>query len=177
MAARRKPLPPPGQPTTAIAPVATGPLVRRSGNGVRGPAGEITITDEGVAEVERLARGGLANKAIASKLGIARQSLETLRQRDPRVDEAFERGRAGLEVEVVDLLLQQGRNGNTTALIWLSKNRLGWRDNPAVQAEQVNVQIIGLRAAMSPQEYERAMALPLLPAAESDPADVEIVEE
>src|SRR6266545_2839691 len=115
--------------------------VIRSGGATRGSAGQVTITSVGMAQIEADAAAGLSNATISARLGIDRHSLIAIRRRQPEVEEALERGRGKLEDEIVDLLLEQGRAGNTTALIWLSKNRLGWRDQGWLDGAQLNVQV------------------------------------
>jgi hypothetical protein len=106
------------------------------------PGGQVVATEAHVELIEELARAGHPLASIARALRIDRSCLRDLRRRQPEVDEAIARGRGALEIEVVNLLLAQGREGNTTALIWLSKNILGWRDNPVVEGTNVAVQII-----------------------------------
>jgi hypothetical protein len=115
------------------------------------------VTAAGLELVARWARTGASNNRIAASLGCSRNTFRDLRARQPEVDDALAAGRAALDQEVVDELLKMGRAGNVTALIWLSKNRLGWRDNPTEGSGQVmNVQIIQLPAAAKSVDEFRA---------------------
>lgn len=103
-------------------------LIKRAGRGTRGPSGQVSITEAGLACVEESARDGLAFGPIARRLGIDHNTLLRLCDRDPRVAEAYERGRAGLEEWITSALVEKAKSGETVALIFLAKARLGWRD-------------------------------------------------
>ena len=57
--------------------------------------------------------------------------------------------------EIASLLLQQGRKGNTVALIWLSKAMLGWSEK-GPPTTQTNIQIV-LNDAKSEDAYLRTI--------------------
>lgn len=119
-----------------------------------------SVTDAGLAVIERLAAEGNADATIAKALGMNRKTFaQYLREDggDERVIEAYYTGKARLADELTDILLTHARNGNVTAAIYLSKARLGWRDQgpatPAVgSAVQVNIQI---PAPMSDAEFKK----------------------
>jgi hypothetical protein len=137
-----------GADAAPAAPAETALVVR--GRRVTDPT---KITPAGLEQIERDAALGLSTRSIATNLGIPYTTFRDLRNRDESVEDALQRGLALLEDEVVDLLLRQGRKGNTTALIWLTKNRLGWKDSPAVEMAPVNVQIVQLPAAATESDY------------------------
>lgn len=102
-------------------------LIKRGGRSTGG-GGMITITDAGIDAVEEAAREGLGYGAVAQRLQIDRETLMRLRERDPRVNNAFDRGRAALEEKIASKLIEKADKGDTVALIFLAKARLGWRD-------------------------------------------------
>jgi len=120
-----------------------------------------TVTDAGLAAVEKLAANGNADATIASALGINRKDFAHLLREcdegDERVLEAYYRGKARLADELTDILLAHARSGNVTAAIYLSKARLGWRDQgpaTATPGNAVAIQIV-LPAPMSDAEFAK----------------------
>lgn len=120
-------------------------LVTRAAAPGRGGAKRVAITAAGLAVIEAMAAEGNDNRTIAKRLGINKSTLEDIRDRDPAVAEAWERGHAALADELTHILLSHARKGNVVAAIYLTKARLGWREGtPAEghkQAVQVNIQI------------------------------------
>ncbi len=121
----------------------------------------LTITDAGLAQVERLAANGVADATLASALGLNRKDFSRLLREgdegDERVLEAYYRGKARLADELTDILLTHARSGNVTAAIYLSKARLGWRDQgpaTATPGNAVAIQIV-LPAPMSDAEFAK----------------------
>lgn len=119
------------------------------------------LTDAGLATVERLAAEGNADATIAKALGLNRRCFARLLRDDgdPRVLEAYETGKARLADELTDILLTHARGGNVTAAIYLSKARLGWRDQgPATPqvGSAVAIQIV-LPQPMSDDEFKKLM--------------------
>ncbi|MCH7481670.1 MAG: hypothetical protein IIC31_02400 [Chloroflexi bacterium] len=81
-------------------------------------------------------------REFAKQLGVDRKTLTDLRDRDPAVAEAWERGHGELASELTHILLQHAREGNIVAAIYLTKARLGWREGtPAEGAGTANVQV------------------------------------
>lgn len=114
------------------------------------------VNDNGIALVQALARECRDLETIAATLGISKGSFRDIRKRQPEVQEAIDRGRAGLGDEISDLLLLQARQGNTTAAIFLSKARLHWRDIGPIPGEASAPNInITINAPMDATEWER----------------------
>jgi hypothetical protein len=111
----------------------------------------VTITPHGLDLIERLARLGQDQRSIAKALGISAKTLLEARRRQPEVEEALDRGHAGLSDELTHELLRLGRKGNVVALIFLAKARCGWREGDAPEA-RANI-IIQLPDANSPEQY------------------------
>lgn len=125
------------------APVPTGAL-------------QYTVNDDGIALVQAMARECRDLETIAATLGISKDTFRNIRKRQPEVQEAIDRGRAGLGDEISDLLLLQARQGNTTAAIYLSKARLHWRDIGPIPGEASAPNInITINAPMDATEWER----------------------
>lgn len=124
------------------APVPTGAL-------------QYTVNDDGIALVQALARECRDLETIAATLGISKAAFRDIRKRQSEVQEAIDRGRAGLGDELSDLLLLQARQGNTTAAIYLSKARLHWRDIGPIPGEASAPNInITINAPMDATEWE-----------------------
>jgi hypothetical protein len=101
--------------------------------------------------LERLGREGQDQRSLAKALGISAKTLLEARKRQPEVEEALERGHAGLADELTHLLLKQARKGNVIAAIFLAKARCGWREGDMPEA-RANV-VIQLPDASSPERY------------------------
>lgn len=114
------------------------------------------VNDDGIALVQALARECRDLETIAATLGISKDAFRDIRKRQSEVQEAIDRGRAGLGDEISDLLLLQARQGNTTAAIFLSKARLHWRDIGPIPGEASAPNInITINAPMDATEWER----------------------
>jgi hypothetical protein len=107
-----------------------------------------------------MAAEGQDQRTIAKRLGIDRKTLTDIRDRDPAVADAWERGHGELASELTHILLQHARDGNIIAAIYLTKARLGWREGtPADGAGQNNVQVnIQIPPPMSSEEFQRIIA-------------------
>lgn len=127
-------------------------LVHRTADG-------ITVTDAGLAQVERLAAEGCADATIAKVLGVNRKTFGAMLREDgdPRVLEAFYRGKGKLADECIGTLLGHMRSGNVTACIFACKSLLGMRDQgPATPAVGSAVQVnITIPPAMSDAEFAK----------------------
>ena len=118
------------------------------------PGSHYVAKPAGVAVVERLAREGKGLISIAKALGISKDGFRELRKRQPEVQEAVDRGHAELGDELTDIFLEQARNGNTVAAIYLSKARLGWIEGKAPDAGQTNVQVnINMPPNMTDEQF------------------------
>lgn len=124
------------------------PLILRDGDRV---TGTVTITPRGLALLERLGREGQDQRSLAKALGISAKTLLEARKRHPEVEEALQRGHAGLADELTHLLLNQARKGNVIAAIYLTKARCGWREGDVPEARAHIV--ITLPDARSPEQY------------------------
>ncbi len=112
------------------------------------------ITPKGCDIIQKYYRAGLCATSIANRIGLTPSTLSACKKRQPEVALAFEYGKAELEDECSDLLMNMARRGNVIALIYFSKARLGWRDADQVQIGASNV-TIHLPAAMSIDDLKR----------------------
>lgn len=127
-------------------------IVRRNASARDGIEARVTVTEAGRLLIEAMASEGNDPGSIAKALGIGRSTLRRICERDESVAEAWEMGKATLADTITHLLLEQGRKGNTTALIFLAKCRLGWIDQPQPE-ERAPAVVIHLPDARSPEDY------------------------
>lgn len=106
----------------------------------------VEILPNGIELLQRMARDGHNRASMAAALGFGKTTLNSCVKRQPEVEEAIDAGRAVLDHEVHDLLLNLGRKGHVVALIFLAKCRLGWRETEPEDVKP-NIQIINLNAA------------------------------
>lgn len=113
------------------------------------------ITPAGLELIEQWAANGATLKGIAAKLRMDRGTLVECRKRQPEIDERLAIGGGVHETELVDILTEKARGGETVAALFLLKARHGWREGDARDGGaggQVNVQII-LPDSLSPEQY------------------------
>lgn len=115
------------------------------------------ITPAGLAEIEKRARQGHGVVSIAAALGIHQTCFADLRKRDPRCQQAMDVGRDNLGNEINDRLLKKARKGETAALIFLAKGRLGWRETgPSDPNQQAAPSVnITINAPMSDTDFQK----------------------
>ena len=100
----------------------------------------------GLALIKRMSTQGRDLASIAAALGTSIDTFREIRKRNPEAQEAVDQGRAALGDELVDILLEQARNGVTVAAIFLAKARCGWREGEGMEGKvvnntQINIQI------------------------------------
>ncbi len=99
---------------------------------------QYTLKPAGYEMIRRMSAGGRDLTSIAAALGISRDALRRLRERDPGAQQAIDQGRAALGDELTDIFLEQFRKGMTIAGIFLAKARCGWREGEAMPGGTVN---------------------------------------
>ncbi len=147
-----------------------GALITRAS---RSPTARSTVTPAGLAAIEAMSAEGQDQRTIAKRLGIDHKTLRDIRDRDPAVALAWERGHGDLASELTHILLTHAREGNIIAAIYLTKARLGWREGtPAEGAGAPSVQVnIQIPPPMSPAEFAAIIegtAEPVPPDAQTD---------
>ena len=124
------------------------------------------ITQEGLTEIEGMARDGLTDKQMAHNIGIAESTLNEWKNRFPEFKESLKRGKEVVDREVENALLktalgfyyteEQVTNSggvvttkkyakpNTTAQIFWLKNRkrTEWRDKQEIEQTNRNIDIV-----------------------------------
>lgn len=94
---------------------------------------KINLTPEQIEQVGKLA-SVLTLEQIADFLGISDRTLRTRMQEDPTILSAYKSGKQKAVAGVATSLLQQARDGNTTAMIFYLKTQAGWRETQAIEA-------------------------------------------
>lgn len=124
------------------------------------------ITEEGLIELEGMARDGLTDKQIAHNMGIAESTIYEWKKRFPEFSEALKKGKEVVDRQVENALLkaalgftyeeeQVSNTGevvttkkyakpNTTAQIFWLKNRkpVEFRDKQHIEQTSRNIEII-----------------------------------
>jgi len=85
------------------------------------------LTDEQVIQVESLG-AVLSIEQIADYFGIGKTTFYEIMQRQPEVSERYKKGKAKAIGSVAQGLLQQARDGNTTAAMFYLKTQAGWKE-------------------------------------------------
>jgi hypothetical protein len=118
------------------------------------------VPDQNIAKVIDACRRGVSEVRIARSLGINYRTWMRLRDEDERIAGALAESRRIEEEELVAVLLDKARDGETTSLIFALKSRHGYRDQGAPQAAadaRVNVVINLPAASASAEEYARTI--------------------
>ena len=127
----------------------------------RGPGQpKYVVPEAAVAQVIAAIRQGKSEVSIARALGINYRTWGRLKSEDERIASALAEARKFEEDELVGLLLDKARAGDTTSIIFALKGRHGYRDQGAPQggAEQrVNVTINLPGAQASLDDYMRTI--------------------
>lgn len=91
----------------------------------------ITLTDEQVAQIEALG-SVLSIEQIADYFGVGKTTFYAIMERQPEVSERYKKGKAKAIGSVAQGLLQQARDGNTTAAMFYLKTQAGWRETQQI---------------------------------------------
>lgn len=94
--------------------------------------------------------------SIAKALGISFHTWQRVRDEDERITAAIDETLNFEEKELVDLLMEKARNGETTAILFALKSRHGYRDHGQVDTgneQKVNVTINLPGAQGSVEDY------------------------
>ena len=105
----------------------------------------IALTDEQIAQTEALG-AVLSIEQIADYFGIGKTTFYAIMERQPEVSERYKKGKAKAIGAVAQGLLQQARNGNTTAAMFYLKTQAGWRETQNIDhtsnGESIQPQVI-----------------------------------
>jgi hypothetical protein len=107
-------------------------------------------------QVVEACRRGVPETQIARALGINYRTWMRVREEDERLATALAEVKKVEEEELVSLLLDKARKGDTTSIIFALKGRHGYRDQgpPAGAEHRTNI-VINLPDALAPGEYLR----------------------
>lgn len=114
-----------------------------------------TLPKHGLATITELAARGVRVDTIARSVGMCGKTFQRLKADDPAVSEAYEAGRAQLHDELVDILVNKARAGDTISLLFSLKSIFGFRDQ-GPEAGEAGVHVhITLPGALPPEAYQR----------------------
>jgi len=93
---------------------------------------EYWISPEGLTLLQGWAREGLTDEQIAHNIGITAKTLYEWKNRFCEICETLKKGKAVVDYQVENALLEKALGGDTTAQIFWLKNRRPdkWRDKP-----------------------------------------------
>lgn len=102
------------------------------------------LTPDGLLLLEGWARDGLTDEQIADKMHIGMSTFYRWQQEYQEIRDALKRGKAPVDIEIENVLLEKARNGDMTAIIFWLKNRKPdkWRDKPDAVAVSDPVRIV-----------------------------------
>ena len=91
---------------------------------------EYWLTADGQLLIEGMARDGLTDEQMAQRMGVSIRSFYEWAARFPQFSQALKKGRAPIDYEVENKLLELCRAGDKTAIIFWLKNRRPdlWKD-------------------------------------------------
>jgi leucyl aminopeptidase (aminopeptidase T) len=118
------------------------------------------IPEGDVAKIIAACRRGASETQIARALGVNYRTWMRVRAEDERIASVLAETRKVEEDELVSLLMDKARGGDTTALIFALKGRHGYRDNGNPQGTgdpKVNVTINLPAAQPSVEAYVAAL--------------------
>lgn len=85
------------------------------------------INEEQLPEIEALA-AYLSLEQVADYLGMSKVTFYEIMERQPEVSERYKKGKARAIGAVAKGLVQQAREGNTSAAMFYLKTQAGWRE-------------------------------------------------
>lgn len=117
---------------------------------------QLQLTEAGYDVVREVTAKGLSEREICKRLGINRNTWKRWKDEDEALLDALEDGREELADWIMGKFEEKVNKGDTIALIFLAKAKLGWRDRGDASgssgpATQVNIHI---PPAMTQEEFE-----------------------
>jgi hypothetical protein len=129
---------------------------RRRTDGTAAVGREFVATERTYVQVAAMAARGLRLEDIARRLEIGTTTFKRLKERDPRVLEAYETGSSELHEELVGLLIKKAKKGETAALLFALKTRFSYRESgPTVDHHHTHAVRIELPAPLTREAYAR----------------------
>ncbi len=111
------------------------PTKRKRSKGPGAPRAVLTARD--LQQLEIMAGLGLTWGQIGAILGVPKDTLRKIRNRDLKVAAAFERGKAVAELNVGKALYKRALTGDVPAIRWYEMTRANRRDAHSVAGERV----------------------------------------
>lgn len=114
------------------------------------------LPEEHAERIVEACRSGVPETQIARALGINYRTWMRVRDEDERLASALAEVKKIEEEELVSLLLDKARKGDTTSIIFALKGRHGYRDQgPTAGSEHRTNIVIHLPDALTPEAYLR----------------------
>jgi hypothetical protein len=105
----------------------------KNGNQGDGGGPKVVVLDQSqMDQVEGLSRV-LTKAQMANYFGICENTFRKIEERQPEVNEAYMRGRAGAIAGVGENLVSKALNGDTRAMEFYLKTQAGWTDQTRVE--------------------------------------------
>ena len=101
----------------------------------------VTLNETQVAQLEALV-AVLSKAQVADYYDISENTLRAIEERQPEVSAAYKKGKAKAIASVASGLLQQARDGHTSAAMFYLKCQAGWSEVAVEQREIPPMQII-----------------------------------
>lgn len=89
------------------------------------------LNAEELDQVEKLS-GVLNAKQLADFLGIDRATFFRIKDRQPEVEERYNRGRARIVGEIGRTLVQKALDGDNASMMFYLKTQAGWRETQGI---------------------------------------------
>jgi hypothetical protein len=119
----------------------------------------IELTEKEIKQIKGMAGLGMTLETIAPILGVSKTYLYDECKANPLVSEAYDNGKATMQLKVAQSLIKQALEGNMTALIWIEKTRFGKKEPPKIsELEAIEVLI---QAGMLPPQLAQLAATEL----------------
>lgn len=113
------------------------------GQGVGGGFDARVLTEKEIIQVESLA-ATLRIEQIADYFGISEQTFSRIKQRQPKVLEAYKKGRAKIINNIGDNLIQSALEGDAVRQMFFLKTQAGWKEAKEEQTTSTNINISGV---------------------------------
>lgn len=97
------------------------------------------FTEQQIKEVEKLS-SVLSKVQLADYYGIAENTFRAAEERQPEVFEAYQKGRSRAIASVAGNLVNQAREGNTSAAIFYLKTQAGWKETQSIESKTTFVE-------------------------------------
>jgi hypothetical protein len=115
------------------------------------------FTDKDIESIERMA-AILTKSQMAGIFGIEANTFRAAERRDPRVFEAYNKGKANAILEVGSNLIEQSRNGVTAATKYFLSHQAGWSENATlIVKDEVIEDIEPLTVEQAASAYQEAI--------------------